>query len=33
MAMSETLGLNSPIQMKLRQQEFQNLQDEYGFNN
>lgn len=29
MAMSETLGLNSPIQMKLRQQEFQNLQDEY----
>lgn len=29
MAMSETLGLNSPIQMNFRQQEFKELQDEY----
>ena len=29
MAMSETLGLNSPIQMNFRQQELKELQDEY----
>ena len=29
MAMSKTLGLNSPLQMNFRHQEFKEIQDEY----